>query len=650
MITISIKEAALLRGCSAQHLQKQALAGQINAVTEQTKNGRKKYMIPLTELTEAEQIRYYSDHGMELPKELRKVKTKPAAARSTDLESYSADQREEINIWSEILREWDDFCIGKPSKVQATKEFAALVAERYPDIKISSDVLYRKKRALKEHGVCGLIDLRGGHNKGSSVIPDITWQAFLYYYLDEGQPPISKCLESTEQWLEEIGRTDCLPLPSANTFYRHTKTDIAETLKILGREGQKAFYDRCSPFIRRELLGMESNEWWVGDTHTLDIRSDNGEIIHRLYLVAFMDVRSGIFVGWHLTDHPSSQATLIAIRKSIINHGIARNILVDNGREFLTKDVGGLGHRQKKSTKDEFAPPPVFERLGIKMTNAIPKNAQAKVIERRFKDIKDGLSRLFDTFTGGNVVEKPERLKLVEAGKKGTIPTDTDLIKIVDELIEYKFNYEIYGGSVTEDKGKMKIDVYRENLKTKRVAEENELNLMLMRSSRKYKVGQRGVHNTVAGQQIDYWNDEFVDKYLGKEVYFRWDPENLSYIRVYDLEDRFLMTVPTDNEAVLAYGASTEDIKNAMGKTRSLNKKVREKLKVIKSLHGAKTALEMALRKANANKNIQLVNENAVIQLHRPEEKVFKSAVGDTEPNRFSLDRVIENLERKNDE
>ena len=133
-------------------------------------------------------------------------------------------------------------------------------------------------------------------------------------------------------------------------------------------------------------------------------------------------------------------------------------------------------------------------------------------------------------------------------------------------------------------------------------------------------------------------------------MYFRWDPENLSYIRVYDLEDRFLMTVPTDNEAVLAYGASTEDIKNAMGKTRSLNKKVREKLKVIKSLHGAKTALEMALRKANANKNIQLVNENAVIQLHRPEEKVFKSAVGDTEPNRFSLDRVIENLERKNDE
>ena len=243
MITISIKEAALLRGCTERYLRQQALTGQINSVTEQTKNGRKKYMIPLTELTEAEQIRYYSDHGMELPKKLRKTKAKPAAARSTDLESYSADQREEINIWSEILREWDDYCIGKPSKVQATNEFAALAAERYPDIKISSDVLYRKKRALKEHGVCGLIDLRGGHNKGSSVIPEAVWQMFLYFYLSENKPPVKKCIENVKN---EIKKTapELLPLPSDNTFYRHIETDNKETLNILGREGEKAFTDR----------------------------------------------------------------------------------------------------------------------------------------------------------------------------------------------------------------------------------------------------------------------------------------------------------------------------------------------------------------------------------------------------------------------
>ena len=53
-------------------------------------------------------------------------------------------------------------------------------------------------------------------------------------------------------------------------------------------------------------------------------------------------------------------------------------------RSCLTFDFGGLGHRQKKSTKDRFSPPPIFERLGIKMVNARVRNAKAKIIERRF--------------------------------------------------------------------------------------------------------------------------------------------------------------------------------------------------------------------------------------------------------------------------
>lgn len=54
---------------------------------------------------------------------------------------------------------------------------------------------------------------------------------------------------------------------------------------------------------------------------------------------------------------------------------------MDNGREFLTYDVGGLGHRKKKPKdgKERFEPPPVFERLGIHMTNAIVRNAKAKI-------------------------------------------------------------------------------------------------------------------------------------------------------------------------------------------------------------------------------------------------------------------------------
>ena len=123
-------------------------------------------------------------------------------------------------------------------------------------------------------------------------------------------------------------------------------------------------------------------------------------------------------------------------RKGILSYGIPANVYVDNGREFLTYDIGGRGHRAKKVLADgskPFAPPGVFERLGIKMTNAIVRNARAKLVERRFEDVKNYISRLFPTYTGGNVVEKPNRLKHVL--KAGKIPTDAEVIAAVDTLI-----------------------------------------------------------------------------------------------------------------------------------------------------------------------------------------------------------------------
>lgn len=178
------------------------------------------------------------------------------------------------------------------------------------------------------------------------------------------------------------------------------------------------------------------------------------------------------------------------------------------------------------------------------MTNAIVRNAKAKIIERRFRDIKDQLSRLFDTFTGGNVLEKPEKLKHIL--KNGEIPLDSTLITVVDELLEGYFNEAPYGGAVAEDRGKPRMQVYQEQLHKKRVAPPEELALMLMRSARPQKVTRRGVHLDIAGERIDYWNDEMLMNLLGQQVYFRYDPDDLSEVRIYDLKDRYIMSVPAD--------------------------------------------------------------------------------------------------------
>ncbi|MGN1467514.1 MAG: phage minor capsid protein [Ruminococcus sp.] len=56
-------------------------------------------------------------------------------------------------------------------------------------------------------------------------------------------------------------------------------------------------------------------------------------------IYSIFNARSGIFIGCYVTDAPSSQATLIALRKEIMKYGIPQNIYVDNGGEFLTFDV-----------------------------------------------------------------------------------------------------------------------------------------------------------------------------------------------------------------------------------------------------------------------------------------------------------------------
>ncbi len=652
MIMISVKEAALLKGCSEQFLRKLALNRQIHTVTERTKNGRMKYMIPLTELTEPEQIRYYQQNGLDVPEELQKTtaKIKNKVQRSTDIESYSADQREEISVWQAVLREWEEYCMDKPSKTQATKDFAAAAQAKHPEIRISSDVLYRKKRALKEHGVCGLIDLRGGHNKGSSMIPAVVWNTYLSFYLDLRKFPESKCYEWTQQVMEE-NCPELLPLPSYNTFTRHIRDDLTLALKTLGRDGEKAFHDRCQPYIKRIYDNLCSNDIWFGDNHTLDIESlDKNGRLHRLHMSTFMDARSGVITAFYLSDANTGQTTLISLRKGIIGFGCPITLYLDNGREYMVTDIAGLGHRQKQSTADRENPPTVLQRLNVGLINALVRNAQAKNIERSFRDVKDHFSRLFDTFVGGNILEKPESLKLVLKGKQGHIPTDEEVTEAIESYISGVFNLAPYNGRVAKDKGKPKLQVFEENLQVKVVIPEEDLNLMLMRSSRMQTVGRRGVHLN----DVDYWNDELLAKYSGKKVYFRYDPENLSSIRLYDTDDRYLMTVPADNVAVREFGSGQEELKEALKKVRSFAKASKEALQAqTATLFDKKSALELMLQKAESNKKqIQISQGSYLIDIRQADEKEhLEKAVGADSDNLVSFERMIRNIEsRYNDE
>lgn len=640
---LTTKEYAEYTGIKLRTVKDRLKKGTIPSIFVVGKSNKEEYRISITELSTAQQLKYFKDCGEKIALPLPQKEEK----KKKSLETLSEAERKEMAFWVDLIEKWQSYRNQSSDIAKAVidERFIASVKLDYPDLELSDKTLYRKWSIYKENRWEELVDTRGKHRKGKTKITKEMMDTLLYYYLDQSQHPVSKCYDYMKMSMRETNPEQYEQIPSEATFRRHIKTDVSEGLKIKGREGNKAFDDKYGFYIAREYENMNANEYWIGDTHTLDIqsRAENGSI-HRLYLSAWMDARSGVMTGWHIASSPSSQTSILALRDGIIRRNcIPENIYVDNGREFLTHDFGGIGHRGRKSSKETHEPPTIIKRLGINMTNALVQNARAKTIERRFLDFKNQISRLFSTYTGGNVVERPEILKANV--KNGNVVIDEDLISNINNIMEYYFNYEAYGGKVAQDKEKRKIDVYHEYSKKVKMASQDDLNLMLMRSTRVKKIGRRGISIEVAGEKFDYSSQELKEVMFGQEAYLRYDPYNLATARVYDVNDAFIMEVPCVNETILKYGASAEDIKASQRVIRLEARRNAEQLKTIKTL-GLKTAQELVLAQALENKKNAPKSDTKIIEMHRAvEEPLYQQVSNGTSIN---LNLMNQNAKRKN--
>ena len=82
--------------------------------------------------------------------------------------------------------------------------------------------------------------------------------------------------------------------------------------------------------------------------------------------------------------------------------------------------------------------------------------------------------------------------------------------------------------------------VWHESLRNgvaRRPASDDDLQLMLLRTSKPVRVGRRGVTLKLHGLELDFYTPELVNMRMKEKVYVRYDPEDLSSVRVYDMED-----------------------------------------------------------------------------------------------------------------
>ena len=591
---LSVKEYAQLRGCTERYVRQLIDCQKIEAVEVYGGKGGKdgkRWSIPLASI-EPKLIRKYNRLH---PKQQDPTEEEPQEDKIIDIsiEQLTADERKEVELWKEILNNWRSYRNGCKNKVEADRNYLEFASLTYQEVKINNvRTLYRKWKTLNEQGETALIDKRGKHENHHKAMPDEVFNIFEDFYLDESQPTVESCVELTELQLKKDGKTQYLPLPSYRTFARYIDRIPVPVLKYF-RLGEKACKDQCGSYISRFYNDLYSNDIWVCDNHTFDIFISRDEEPVRVYLTAFEDIRSREITGWYVTNSPSSDATIYALRRGIERCGIPKQIYSDNGREFLTHDIGGRGFRKTAQT-DEHEPMTILKRLDIEFKTALVRNAKAKIIERRFLDVKNTFSKMFEAYTGGNVLERPERLKHIVKNPDNLVVLE-DFREFVDTYIMGKLNKKSSKGKGMN--GKCPDEVFAENLIEQRVASKAELNLMLMRNGKIQKVKRNGVMFKLYDMELWYGCDELVMHHIGESVYFRYNPDDLSSVRIYDTEDRFIMEAPLRNE--LSYKATKEEVAREMKASRTLIKTVKayKKNKDIQNDSALSLILEEAARK-----------------------------------------------------
>lgn len=607
---LTVKQVAELKGCSERYVKKVIKDGKLEAEQSVNEKNRPKYLIPVSALPEEIKSKYYKQQHKELgllPELMEaqtalKERSKPVK-KPKKLDEFTADERSQIALWCDILKEWQSVRSKYKNKTEIDPMFCGKVKLEYPDIDISADILYRKYAAYRSNDLEGLVDKRGGWNRGSCSADDTALSIFTSFYLTTHRLTVENCYNKMVAVCKAYYPEIVSSIPSSRTFRRQAKK-IPDAIVEYGRYGNKAFLDKYLEYAERRLENMKCNDVWIADNHTLDFftLSDDGRA-HRPSITTYQEAKSGIIVAAELCDHPNSDTTLLALRSAILQgYGIPVGVYFDNGSEFLSGDIAGRGHRKKSDWQKNEKPLQILSLLGIHMTNAIPKNARAKPIERFFYTFKEHYSKSLESYCGGRPDERPNECQNLIKDKK--LITDAELRKILPVFIR-GHNSELYGGKEKQYKNMRRIDVWNEAIRSGdvefRTSDENNLNLLMLRTTNAQKIKRNGVYIEYAGKKV-WFKDDTTVLHINEEVYVRYDPAHLQSVKVYDKDtDKLLYVYPCAEYLSLPFiGAAQEDIQTLMRSQAKTKKTVKTQLEEYRK-YDAVSLLEAELLRAEQN-------------------------------------------------
>jgi hypothetical protein len=344
--------------------------------------------------------------------------------------------------------------------------------------------------------------------------------------------------------------------PCLRTFERRLRAEVPLDAIFMARHGESAWNRRYAGYIERDLTGIDPGEVYVLDHHQIDVavRVPGAPLLaqfdraHKMksnakvkvafpWLSAALDFRTGLVVGWSLhIEPPNSDHVFQSMQHSVTGYGAPESVYLDNGKDYRSKDFSGGKSRNHRVEFGEVQSNTLLFALGTKAIFATPYRAQAKLIERHFRRIKDMFSRFADGYRGGGVNERPERL----AGEiaKGHVYEWPEFVSLIERFIIDVMNRTPMRGHLN---GRSPMQAWQEfskdaRYKPRRFTEE-DLAILCTRIGPAKKVGRNGYSDPQVGS---YWNEKLAGM-RGERVYLRRDPRRWQIGYVFrEADDKFV--------------------------------------------------------------------------------------------------------------
>lgn len=219
---------------------------------------------------------------------------------------------------------------------------SGLPAQDFADlVGLSKHTLYSWKKAFMQHGPAGLVDRQRGAKPGSKL-PDLTQRSILM--LKQAHPDWG-----CERISVMLARGPALGASAGA---------VARVLREAGYELEES-PTKPHPDKVRSFERDTANQLWQTDLFTFVLKRQN----RRVYLVAFMDDHSRFIVSFGLHASQSTALVLEVLRAGITSYGAPREVLTDNGAQYVTWRGKSL------FTKE-------LEKRGIRQVVARPRHPQ----------------------------------------------------------------------------------------------------------------------------------------------------------------------------------------------------------------------------------------------------------------------------------